>query len=93
MELNEPTPNLVKLQNINNELERIETRVKELNGERTTLQATMDFWGMDFILFNMRCNCIQYEVDNIIKPRLQKLQVEYDVINMLITSNIELSEN
>jgi hypothetical protein len=91
MELKTPTPNLIKLQNINNELERLENRVRELHGEQTTLEATMQFWGMDLILYNMRCECIKYEVDKIIKPRLEQLQVEYDVINMLISSNVELS--
>ena len=88
-----PTPNLIKLQKITLELERLENRIMEIIGERTTLETKKVLGQIDDTLFKMKIECLNYEVINVIQPKIDSLIDEDNFIGMLMKSKIELSEN
>lgn len=88
-----PTPNLVKLQHINYESERLHNRIMEITGERTTLETKMMFGQIDETLFYMKLKCLDYEMNYVIQPKIDSLQSELELVGILMDSNIQLSEN
>lgn len=88
-----PTPNLIKLQHINYESERLHNRIMEITGERTTLETKMMFGQIDETLFYMKLKCLDYEMNNVIQPKIDNLQSELELVGILMDSNVQLSEN
>ena len=88
-----PTPNLIKLQHINYESERLHNRIMEITGERTTLETKMMFGQIDETLFYMKLKCLDYEMNYVIQPKIDNLQSELELVGILMDSNVQLSEN
>jgi hypothetical protein len=88
-----PTPNLIKLQHINYESERLHNRIMEITGERTTLETKMMFGQIDETLFYMKLKCLDYEMNYVIQPKIDNLQSELELVGILMDSKIQLSEN
>ena len=88
-----PTPNLIKLQYINLELVKLHDRIMEINGERTTLEANMTFetTHIDKTLFYMKLKCLDYEMRHILQPKFNELTSEYELVEMLMETNVQLS--
>jgi len=88
-----PTPNLVKLQRINYECEKMHDRIMEIKGERTTLETKLQFGQIDETLFYMKLKCLDYEMNYVIRPNFENLTSELELVGMLMDSKIQLSEN
>jgi len=88
-----PTPNLIKLQHISNETESLHDRIMEIRGERTTLETKLLFGQIDETLCFMKLKCLDYEMNMVIKPKIESLNDELEFVGILIDSNVQLSEN
>jgi hypothetical protein len=89
--MNIPTPNSIRFQQINLELEKLQDRIMEINGERTTLEANMTFGEIDETLFYMKIKCLDYEMRTILQPKFEYLASEYLFVEMLMETNVQLS--
>lgn len=88
-----PTNNLIKIQKINFEAEKLQNRMMEIIGERTTLQTKLQYGEIDSVLCFMKLQCLDYEMKIIIEPKINIIANELEFVEMLMDSKIELSEN
>jgi hypothetical protein len=88
-----PTPNLIRIQHINLELEKLQDRVMEITGERTTLETKFMFGQIDETLFYMKLKCLDYEMSNVILPKFNSLESELNFVAVLMDLKVQLSEN
>lgn len=88
-----PTPNLIKLQDINLGLEKLQDRIMELTGERTKIETQFKFGEIDETLLMMKLKCLEYEMLHIIQPKFDNLVFEHELVSMLMDTKVQLSEN
>jgi len=88
-----PTPNLIKLQYIDVHSEMLHDRIMEITGERTTLETKFKFGEINETLFYMKLKCLDYEMKNVIQPKIDSLNTELELLGILMNLNLQLSEN